>query len=203
MKTRLLLPLFLFASLLPVAAPAQDRAAEAVAALAASFRSREAYEVDFEVTAGEFRASGNYAVEGGRYRLTMDDSEVFAEGGIRYVVDRSRREVTIDRADTTGRNILDDPVHAFDFLNSDYTASLLSEGGGTTVVRLVPASPAAASSGDITLALSTEDLQPRSIAYDFDGDRIEVRIVRIGSLRGAVQAFDAADYPGYEWIDFR
>ncbi len=203
MKTRFLLPLFLFASLLPAAVPAQDRAAEIVASLAASFRSRVAYEVDFEVTAGEFCASGNYAVEGGRYRLTMDDSEVFAEAGIRYVVDRSRREVTIDRADTTGRNILDDPVHAFDFLNSDYAASLVFEGGGTTVIRLEPASPASASSGGITLALSTENLQPRSIAYDFDGDRIEVRIGRIGPLRGAVQAFDPADYPGYEWIDFR
>ncbi len=195
----------------PVSAqPSQDdRASELVAALAAAFRTMPGYEVAFEVAAGEQRVAGSYAVEGENYHLVLNGAEagvyaeVYADGAVRYEIDHVRREVTINPLDGAGRNILGDPVHAFDFLDSDYTPASVSEHDGTTIVTLKPVAGSAAPAGDITLTLATEGLLPRSILYDFDGETIEVRILRIGAPDRAFEPFDRAAYAAYEWIDFR
>lgn len=191
--------------LLSVFAPlaAQDRAAATIEALAAEFRAKGAYEVDFEVAVGEYRTRGSYAVEGGRYHLILGDAEVYADTSVRYEIDNRRREVTINLVDTASRNILNNPVHAFDFLGSEYVPTLLSEHDGLTTLVLAPAAGNSAPVGSITLTLNTAELQPRSICYDFDGERIMVRIDRIGALRRTFKTFDRADYADYEWIDFR
>ena len=196
-----ILGVLFFSAFFPAAA--QDRAAATIEALAAEFRAKSAYEVDFEVAVGEYSTRGSYAVEGERYRLTLGDAEVYGDGAVRYEIDNRRREVTINLVDATSRNMLDNPVHAFDFLGSEYAPTLVSEHDGATVVMLAPAAGNAAPAGSITLTLSTAGLQPRSICYDFDGERIAVRIDRIGAPRPAFSAFDRADYADYEWIDFR
>ena len=118
---------------------AENRAGEILERLAAGFRAMKGYEVTFEVEAGEYRTAGSYAVEGQGYFLTLGDAEVFCDGTVRYEVDNARREVTIVGVDTASRNILNNPVRAFDFLGSEYLPTLVSEAGGQAVVRLTPA----------------------------------------------------------------
>ncbi len=142
--------------LLSVFAPlaAQDRAAEMIGALAAEFRAKGAYEVDFEVAVGEYRTRGSYAVEGGRYHLILGDAEVYADTSVRYEIDNRRREVTINLVDTASRNILNNPVHAFDFLGSEYVPTLLSEHDGLTTLVLAPAAGNSAPVGRILRSCS-------------------------------------------------
>ena len=118
---------------------AQPRATEILERLAAGFREMDGYGVKFGVVSGDYEARGDYVVEGDSYYLVLGDAEVFADGAVRREVDNRRREVTVTEVDTASRNILNNPVRAFDFLGSEYTPSLVSEADGRAVVRLTPA----------------------------------------------------------------
>lgn len=188
--------------LLPMAVLAQDRAEEVVAALSAQFRALKGYEIGFEVSMGEYRGTGSYFVLGDSYYLAMGDNEVFADSSVRYEVSNSRKEIVIGETNAASRNLLDNPVRAFDFLDSEYAPSLLWERNGETAVLLTPAAGSGAA-GDITLVVATASMRPQSVAYDFDGEQVAVRILRLEPFAGPLPAFDRAACPGYEWIDFR
>ncbi|OUN58750.1 hypothetical protein B5G16_07835 [Alistipes sp. An66] len=161
------------------------------------------YEVDFTVEAGEYRTAGSYAVEGQGYFLTLGDAEVFCDGTVRYEVDNARREVTIAGVDSTSRNILNNPVRAFDFLGDDYRAELLSETGGKAVVRLTPVEGSGASAGTVAVTVSTATMRPEQLDYDYDGERIRVVVRRVAPLAGPLARFERSRFEGYEFIDFR
>ena len=181
----------LTACTLPVRAA--DRAAELLAALSARFRAMTSYETEFAVTAGDQCVTGRYVVAGDRYYIAVGDVEAFADGQVRREVDNRHREVTLVAVETENRNILSDPAHAFD---------LLAERDGTAQIRLDPVSGGAAPIGVVTVTLDTATLSPRSLVYDYDGERVAVDIVRVVS-GAALPQFDPTRYSGYEFIDFR
>lgn len=180
-----------------------DRAAGIVAGLADAFRAMNGYTVSFAVRAGEHTSQGRYTVEGPRYYLALADAEVFGDGALRYEVDNRRREVTVDAVDTLSRNILNNPVRAFDFLGSEYAPELLWERDGQAAVRLRPAGKSAASIVCIDVTVSTDTMRPRSLTYHYDGERIEVAIESVAPLSTPLRRFDRKAYAGYEFIDFR
>ena len=108
---------------------AAGRATEILEKLAAGFRAMPGYSVDFEVSAGDYKSRGSYVVEGRCYYLVLADAEVFADSVVRYEIDNRRREVTVTEVDAASRNILNNPVRAFDFLGSEYIPALVSEAG--------------------------------------------------------------------------
>lgn len=198
---RLLLFVGLLACVGPVAAG--NRASEILERLAAGFRAMKGYEVAFEVEAGESRIGGSYAVEGQGYYLTLGDAEVFCDGSVRYEVDHDRREVTIVGVDTTSRNILNNPVRAFDFLGSEYLPELLSEADGRAVVRLTPAAGNNSPAGTVTVTVSTATMRPEVLDYDYEGERVRITISRVAPLGEPLRTFDRKGCEGYEFIDFR
>ena len=182
---------------------AQPRATEILERLAAGFRAMDGYGVKFGVVSGDYEARGSYVVEGDSYYLVLGDAEVFADGAVRREVDNRRREVTIDVVDTDSRNILNNPVHAFDFLGSEYAASLVGEQEGHAVVRLTPAPGNTASAGNIVLTVDTAAMRPVSLRYDYDGEQVQVSVLGIKPLETPLKAFAKDNYAGYEFIDFR
>ena len=181
----------------------ENRAGEILERLAAEFRAMKGYEVDFALEAGEYRARGRYAVEGMGYELTLGDVEVYCDGTVRYEVDKERREVTIVGVDTTSRNLLNNPVRAFDFLGDDYRSELLSEAGGKASVRLTPVAGSGASVGTVTVTVSTATMRPEALDYDYEEERIHVDVLRVAPLPSSLQPFDRSRFEGYEFIDFR
>jgi hypothetical protein len=159
--------------------------------------------VSFEVRSDEYVTRGRYAVEGEGYYLVLGDAEVYCDGAVRYEVDNRRREVTIDVVDTGSRNILNNPVHAFDFLGSEYAASLAGEQEGRAVVRLTPAPGNTSSAGNIVLTVDTAAMRPVSLRYDYDGEQVQVSVLGIKPLETPLKAFAKDNYAGYEFIDFR
>ena len=67
-------------------------------------------------------------------------------------------------------------------------------------LRLTPVDKGAAMSS-ITVDVAA-DGSPRAVIYDLDGERMRIEIRRI-EPSAEVRRFDAADYAGYELIDFR
>ena len=182
---------------------AAGRATEILEKLAAGFRAMPGYSVDFEVSAGDYKSRGSYVVEGRCYYLVLADAEVFADSVVRYEIDNRRREVTVTEVNRASRNILDNPVRAFDFLGSEYDFSLEGESGGRATVRLVPTAENDTSAGVVTLVVDTSSMRPVSLAYDYDGERVGIRVTGIEPQSGHFRTFDRQAYGGYEFIDFR
>lgn len=189
------------AVLLP--ASAADRASEIVGRLAAEFRAMKSYEVRFELSAEEFSGSGSYAIDGTDYCLKFGDAEVFADAATRWEVDNRRREVTIVEVDPASRNILNNPVRAFDFLGSEYTPELLSEAEGRAVVRLTPTAENNSPAGTVTVTVLTATMRPEALDYDYDGERVRITVDRVAPLGEPLRTFDRKRCEGYEFIDFR
>ena len=184
-------------------ASAAGRATEILERLAAGFRAMPGYSVDFEVSAGDYKSRGSYVVEGRCYYLALADAEVFADSVIRYEIDNRRREVTVTEVDAASRNILNNPVRAFDFLGSEYVPTLVSEAAGRAVVRLTPAAGNDAPAGVVTVTVDTAAMRPLSLSYDYDGEQVQIGILGIAPLAGHVRVFDKNACAGYEFIDFR
>lgn len=182
---------------------AQPRATEILERLAAGFRAMDGYGVKFGVVSGDYEARGSYVVEGDSYYLVLGDAEVFADSVVRYEIDNRRREVTVTEVDAASRNILNNPVRAFDFLGSEYIPALVSEAGGRAVVRLTPAAGNDSPAGSVTVTVDTAAMRPLSLSYDYDGEQVQVGILGIAPLAGHVRLFDKNAYAGYEFIDFR
>lgn len=161
------------------------------------------YSVDFEVVAGDYNNLGSYVLEGRNYYLALADAEVFADSVIRYEIDNRRREVTVTEVDAASRNILNNPVRAFDFLGSEYVPTLVSEAGGCAVVRLTPAAGNDSPAGNVTVTVDTATMRPLSLSYDYDGEQVQISVLGVAPLSGHVRVFDRQAYAGYEFIDFR
>ena len=182
---------------------ADGLAAEILEKLAAGFRALGAYGVTFEVSSDEYTTRGRYAVEGENYYIAVGEAEVYCDGKIRYEIDNRRREVTIDDVDTSSRNLLSNPAHAFDFIGTQYAPSLVSDAEGRAVVRLTPTSADASPAGEILVTVDTAAMRPESLRYDYDGEQVGIAVLGVAPLDTPLKAFSKGDYKGYEFIDFR
>ena len=191
------------AAVAALAPSADGRAAEILEKLAAGFRALGAYGVTFEVSSDEYTTRGRYAVEGEKYYIAVGEAEVYCDGKIRYEIDNRRREVTIDDVDTSSRNLLSNPAHAFDFIGTQYAPSLVSDAGGRAVVRLTPTSADASPAGEILVTVDTAAMRPESLRYDYDGEQVGIAVLGVAPLDTPLKAFSKGDYKGYEFIDFR
>lgn len=191
------------AAVAALAPSADGRAAEILEKLAAGFRALGAYGVAFEVSSDEYTTRGRYAVEGENYYIAVGEAEVYCDGKIRYEIDNRRREVTIDDVDTSSRNLLSNPAHAFDFIGTQYAPSLVSDAEGRAVVRLTPTSADASPAGEILVTVDTAAMRPESLRYDYDGEQVQVSVLGIKPLETPLKAFAKDNYAGYEFIDFR
>ena len=191
------------AAVAALAPSADGRAAEILEKLAAGFRALGAYGVTFEVSSDEYTTRGRYAVEGENYYIAVGEAEVYCDGRIRYEIDNRRREVTIDDVDTSSRNLLSNPAHAFDFIGTQYAPSLVSDANGWAVVRLTPTSADASPAGEILVTVDTAAMRPESLRYDYDGEQVGIAVLGVAPLDTPLKAFSKGDYKGYEFIDFR
>ena len=182
---------------------ADGRAAEILEKLAAGFRALGAYGVTFEVSSDEYTTRGRYVVEGEKYYIAVGEAEVYCDGKIRYEIDNRRREVAIDDVDTSSRNLLSNPAHAFDFIGTQYAPSLVSDANGRAVVRLTPTSADASPAGEILVTVDTAAMRPESLRYDYDGEQVGIAVLGVAPLDTPLKAFSKGDYKGYEFIDFR
>lgn len=200
LKTILAPVVLLLCAVLPCAA--QGDAAAWLRRLNDAIAREGSYAVHFSVTTSEeFAGRGYYLVDGEAYYLVLGDAEVFCDGRIRYEVSRVAREVTVVSVDPASRNLLDNPTHAFDFLDENYASELLSADAERAVVRLTPRRKGAIS--EVLLTIDARRALPQYVTYGADGLDVEVSILSFEKLKTPVLTFDPARYADYELIDFR
>ena len=199
MKRSVLLLAALFAAL---SVQADNRPQAVLKQLTAALGALEGYSVVFEVHTDGDVVPGYYEVSGDNYYMYVNGQEVYGDAEFRYEIDPDRKEVVIDRVDLTSHNLLNNPTRAFDFIDGEYAASLLSEKGSTAVIRLTPLRIQSAV-GQIDVEVDTARSLPTAVIYEIDGDRVRIDIRSVTVHEASPRTFDAENYAGYEWIDFR
>lgn len=182
-----------------------DDAKALIGKLSEQMRSMENYEVSFTVVSGEQKVKGYYAVSGEKYYISIDDAEVFCDGGARYEVNPANKEVTVDAVDTKSHNILTNPTRAFDFVDGDFNFEMVATNATSTTIKLTPKENNAL--GIIFVDMQREPVKPTALAYEYDGQTIKIEINSLDEMTGMVDismfTFDKNNYRGYEIVDFR
>ena len=190
--------LFLLMLALPLRTAAQTPTApELLQRMTAAFRAMPAYEVQFALAgAGGERVEGRFAVEGENYYIALPDAEVFGTDALRYEVDHRRRETVIAPVEHDTANLLSDPPHAFEFVASQYDATLEAE--NRLLLR-----PAQRREASIRLTLDPKTHLPASIRYELEDAAIAVTIRSVAPLAAPLPTYDRRATADYETIDFR
>ena len=188
--------------LLPSLVAAEDRAQSLLQRMTEALRALPAYEIRFAVAGQEGAVEGRIAVKGDRYHIELGDAEVFGSKESRFEVDHRRREVAAP-VEEGSANLLSDPAHAFEFVASQYEASMAGEHGGQALVRLRPVAESGASMPSMLLAIDTATALPASIRYELDDEAVDIAIRSVTRSETGPKAFDRKAFEGYEWIDFR
>ncbi len=182
-----------------------DDAKALIGKLSEQMRSMENYEVSFTVVSGEQKVKGYYAVSGEKYYISIDDAEVFCDGGARYEVNPANKEVTVDAVDTKSHNILTNPTRAFDFVDGDFNFEMVATNATSTTIKLTPKENNAL--GIIFVDMQREPVKPTALAYEYDGQTIKIEINSLDEMTGMVDismfTFDKNNYRDYEIVDFR
>ncbi len=159
------------------------------------------YGATFVLTSGDYVSSGSYAVAGDEYYIKVDNAEVYSDGKVRYEVNHSRKEISVDDMDTSSRNVLDNPTRCFDFVGTDYRSEIASRDGDAVTLHLRAVDPEI--EGDIYLTVSESTGRPSAVTYSLYDDRVTVRITDIYGSAEKVKRFDRSTFRDYEMIDFR
>ncbi len=175
---------------------------ERVKQLSQAVKALGAYEVRFDVAVGDYSASGSYTVSGVRYALTLGNIEAYGDAENRYEVDKSRKEVVIDKVDGASHNVLNNPTSAFDFIADEYLAETLSQSRDVVVLRLTPRRKDE-QNGVIEITLNAVNNLPKKILYYPSGESIEVAISHIAKTEEAPAVFNPDKFKDFEIIDFR
>lgn len=160
-----------------------------------------AYDAEFKVVAGDYKATGEYSVAGDAYYISLDAAEVYSDGKVRYEVDHNREEINVDNVDLTSRNVLDNPTRCFDFVDAGYESDVYAETGDSKTIHLRSTDPAI--EGDIYLTMNAASGRPERLEYKLYDDVIVVDVVSLDKRKAKVESFDKTKYKEYEIIDFR
>ena len=187
-----------------VSAQAQsaDNASAQIERLSQTVKSLGNYAVRFSVSVGEYNASGSYTVGDERYTMSLGNIEVYGEKGLRHDVDTSRKEIVIDKVDSSSHNILNNPMSAFDFIGEEFSAEIITESDEEVSLRLTPRQ-VTEQSGVIELSIDKRTNLPKALLYRLSSDSVKVVIDHIGATSIAPAKFDKSKFENFEIIDFR
>ena len=158
------------------------------------------YDVEFDIEAEGYEASGSYAVAGDSYHIVLPQAEVYSDGKVRYEVDHERREVNVDVVDLTSRNVLDNPTRCFDFVGEAYKLSMVKQSANEVVVRVVATDDAF--EGEVLLTADAKG-KPMELKYQLYDDVIRVKIKSLAPRKAKLPTFVKSVYKDYDIIDFR
>ena len=187
-----------------------EKSAAIMAKVSHQFKSYGDYTVMFTVSSrGMEDIAGEYTVSGDKFLIEVGGQKQFSDGVARYEIYPADKEVVIDNINLNNRNILTNPTRAFDFAPDEFDGRYEGQkkhgGVNCDVIELTPKS-SAYGTGTIFLYVRVGTAEPAAIVYNYDGQEIDITINMILTMTSpdpALFTFNAADYPGFEIIDFR
>lgn len=146
---------------------------------------------------------GYFMVDGDSYYITLGVMEVYSDGKLRHEINNERKEVTIDSVDLSSVDLLTNPTHAFDFVDDEFSVNIVSSSATEAVLRLVPRDEAMGVT-EIVLSLVRDGsaVLPKAITYDYDGERIDIKLKVANGLEREMPMWDKNEYRGYDIVSF-
>lgn len=176
----------------------QNRAEQLLERMKQAVEALGGYAAEFSVEAEGMTFAGTMTVDGERYRISMEDVEVWGDAEARYEVNHARREITLTETEHESTNLLSNPARAW-AMATDAEAAVLSDTADAIVLLLTPKQE----SGHIRLWLDAKRMLPTKMRYEQDGLGVDVRIKRVEALKEPLPPYDVTRYATYELIDFR
>lgn len=159
------------------------------------------YRVDFAVEAGDYRTTGTYTVAGRDFYLQADDTEVYAEAGVRREISRAKREIVVDSIDAAAHDIISNPSAGLAGLTESFDSVTTVGTDGNYRITLTP-KQTGASHETITVVVAKEGELPKAIIYNNPSSgAITVRLLTIAQSATGVPRFDMSRYAGYEVVE--
>lgn len=181
---------------------ADNRPQAVLKQLTAALGALEGYSVVFEVHTDGDVVPGYYEVSGDNYYMHVNGQEVYGDAEFRYEIDPDRKEVVIDRVDLTSHNLLNNPTRGVRFHRRRICRLAFEREGKHGRNPAYSAAYPVGRRADRRRSGHGRSL-PTAVIYEIDGDRVRIDIRSVTVHEASPRTFDAENYAGYEWIDFR
>ena len=159
------------------------------------------YEVRFGVASEGYSASGRYVVCGKDFYLSTEDVELYVADGVKYEVNSTKREITVDGIESLGSDIVSNPTRGLTSLLKDFTAELVTH-DARRAVRLTPRGESGASER-ILVVENPATRMPSEIRYISGDGSVAVLLKSVAAWREPLPRFDRAKYADYELVELR
>ena len=187
----------LVAMMLWFSASADERGVERLQRLSRHYASLGNYSLNFALNVAGVEQKGELRVDGNNMYMSLADTEVFVVDSVRYEVQKSKKEIVVDKADLYESELIS-PLQGLSKLSNDFDiVEQLVE--GRVQLYLTPKR-----SGDaITIVLTVDGEAAERIIYGSGEGAVTLEVERAKKSAGALPKFDIARYNGFEMIDFR
>ena len=179
---------------------AQTTSAEWISKLNASMGSRYAWNIS--VATGGESFVGYYMVEGDAYYLTLGTMEVYSDGKLRYEINNSRKEVTEDRVNLETRDLLSNPTRAFEFVESEFKATISEKIHNGVILKLVPKQSSDIKAIYVSVVWRDNRIIPLAIKYDYDGDEVNIGLIMADASSAMLPRWNKNNYKTYDFVSF-
>lgn len=160
------------------------------------------YALYMKVKAYGEQMNGYFMVDKDSYYIQLGIMEVYSDGKLRYEVNNERKEVTEDRVNLDSRDLLTNPTRAFEFLESEFTATISEKIHNGAILKLVPTQSADITAVYVSVVWKDNRIIPLAIKYDYDGEEVSIALIMADAESAVLPRWSKSAYKTYDMVSF-
>ena len=160
------------------------------------------YALYMKVDAYGEKINGYFMVDKDSYYIQLGTMEVYSDGKYRYEINNERKEVTEDRVNLESRDLLSNPTRAFEFLESEFKATISENIHNGAILKLVPKQSSDIKAVYVSVVWKDNRIIPLAIKYDYDGEEVSIALVMADAQSAVLPRWDKNNYRTYDIVSF-
>ena len=160
------------------------------------------YALYMKVDAYGENINGYFMVDKDSYYIQLGTMEVYSDGKYRYEINNERKEVTEDRVNLESRDLLSNPTRAFEFLESEFKATISENIHNGAILKLVPKQSSDIKAVYVSVVWKDNRIIPLAIKYDYDGEEVSIALVMADAQSAVLPRWDKNNYRTYDIVSF-
>lgn len=160
------------------------------------------YALYMKVDAYGEKINGYFMVDKDSYYIQLGTMEVYSDGKYRYEINNERKEVTEDRVNLESRDLLSNPTRAFEFLESEFKATISENIHNGAILKLVPKQSSDITAVYVSVVWKDNRIIPLAIKYDYDGEEVSIALVMADAQSAVLPRWDKNNYRTYDIVSF-
>ena len=160
------------------------------------------YALYMKVDAYGEKINGYFMVDKDSYYIQLGTMEVYSDGKYRYEINNERKEVTEDRVNLESRDLLSNPTRAFEFLESEFKATISENIHNGAILKLVPKQSSDITAVYVSVVWKDNRIIPLAIKYDYDGEEVSIALVMADAQSAVLPRWNKNNYKTYDFVSF-